>query len=164
MNIIRKRDKKLDEVLNAYIEKNPSIHKGLSTLRIDEIYTQLADHWAKSSLIMRDVVEQSGGFYFHFLQPNQYVQGSKPMTQAEKSVALAKDITYKKHVSKGYPALLAASQVLKDNSVWFEDLSEIFAKTETPLYVDTCCHLSEQGNRMLAEKISETITRRLGAR
>lgn len=41
MNIIRKRDKKLDEVLNAYIEKNPYIHKGLSTLRIDEIYTQL---------------------------------------------------------------------------------------------------------------------------
>lgn len=41
MNIIKKRDKKIDEVLGLFIEKNSSIHKGLSTLRIDEIYSQL---------------------------------------------------------------------------------------------------------------------------
>lgn len=41
MNIIKKRDKPISEVLNQYIEKNPGIHKGLSTLRIDEIYAQL---------------------------------------------------------------------------------------------------------------------------
>ncbi|HOY14273.1 MAG TPA: DciA family protein [Saprospiraceae bacterium] len=41
MNIIKKRDKKLDAALSGYLAKNPNIHRGISTVRIEEIYHQM---------------------------------------------------------------------------------------------------------------------------
>ncbi len=38
----------------------------------------LAEMWRKSSLQMERISHANGALYFHFLQPNQYLQGSKP--------------------------------------------------------------------------------------
>ena len=36
--------------------------------------------WAESSFQMHAVASAKGIRYFHFLQPNQYIEGTKPMS------------------------------------------------------------------------------------
>ena len=52
--------------------------------------------------------------YFHFLQPNQYVRGSKILTEDERKVAYSESHPYKKGVESGYPRLVEAGKRLKD--------------------------------------------------
>ncbi len=41
------------------------------------MYRDLASHWSRSSQQMAKLCEANQILYWHFLQPNQYVQGSK---------------------------------------------------------------------------------------
>lgn len=42
MNIIKKRDKPISEVLKMYVRSDDAINKGISTVRIEEIYHRIA--------------------------------------------------------------------------------------------------------------------------
>ena len=51
------------------------------------LYKFLAFLWKQSSLQMKHLCDAGGIRYAHFLQPNQYIEGSKPMTAAERKIA-----------------------------------------------------------------------------
>lgn len=53
-----------------------------------ELLDRLAEVWFQSSRQLDRLSRANGIQYFHFLQPNQYVAGSKPMAAEEKAVAL----------------------------------------------------------------------------
>ncbi|MEX1310607.1 MAG: hypothetical protein AB1Z65_09330, partial [Candidatus Sulfomarinibacteraceae bacterium] len=71
------------------------------------ILQDLAEVWARSSLLMNDVCAGEGIPYYHFLQPNQYVPGSKRLSGTEQREAFRENHYYRKPVVEGYGLLKA---------------------------------------------------------
>jgi hypothetical protein len=132
---------------------------------------EAASHWAQASLQMRDLAEANGARYFHFLQPNQYVAGSKVFTEEEKRFA---DVdayagqhfpyhpsvrNYKPAARMGYPLLIEQGAALRQRGVNFVDLTGIFADVRETIYRDACCHYNQTGNEMIAERMAQEIAR-----
>jgi hypothetical protein len=122
-----------------------------------ELYVDIARHWVRSSVLLNNILADQGGLYMHFLQPNQYVAGSKPMGARERRIAISRDSPYRRPVEVGYPYMRAAGQSLKQAGIWFEDLTMAFADTPRELYSDNCCHVNEDGYHILANAIAASL-------
>lgn len=115
------------------------------------------DVWRRSSQLMHAACQANGIVYYHFLQPNQYQPGSKPLSEQERRGAIDANHTGKPLVEQGFPKLIAAGETLKAQSVRFHDLTQVFAHVTDSLYRDTCCHVNGEGNRLLAEAIAQVV-------
>jgi hypothetical protein len=122
-----------------------------------ERYEFLAQIWADSSILMDRMCDAYGMRYFHFLQPNQYVAGSKPMLEAEREIAITSDHPYSKGVEHGYPLLIRKGETLGRQGVAYHDLTRIFAGHTEMLYMDDCCHYNQAGYEIMAESIARWI-------
>ncbi|MDF1799232.1 MAG: hypothetical protein P1V81_08665 [Planctomycetota bacterium] len=121
--------------------------------RLDE----LVGIWQRASLQMHRLCEASGIEYYHFLQPNQYVAGSKTLSEAELKLAFRPGQGYGRLVPEGYPRLQAAADGLVLEGVRYHDLTEVFRDVEETVYKDNCCHVNALGNQLLAAAIREAI-------
>ncbi len=121
------------------------------------LYRDLANVWQRSSIQMHNLCAANDVEYFHFLQPNQYLVGSKIMTQEERSVAISENQPYRRGVGPGYPRLIEAGEELRRRGISFHDLTMLFANNDETLYIDTCCHLNERGYGMIAEAIGKVL-------
>ena len=126
-------------------------------LGVPALVSELADFWMESSFAMRALAEQNGARFFHFLQPNQHVPGSKPMTPEEVAVAIDGGESFAPFVEAGYPALRARGQRLVERGVQFHDLTLVFADTHEPVYVDNIGHVGGLGNEMIADAIAAAL-------
>jgi hypothetical protein len=126
-----------------------------------DLYMHIARNWGKSSLMLHNLMRAQGGLYFHFIQPNQYVVGSKPLGEHERTVAIHPVSPYRKGIEIGYPYLQAMGDSLRSAGVWFEDLTPVFAGIDQELYNDNCCHVNNEGNLILARKIASVMTARM---
>jgi hypothetical protein len=117
--------------------------------------------WARASRQLHAACKANGMLYCHFLQPNQYVPGQKPIGPDEAKVAIAADDARGKAIAEWYPRLRAEGAVLAAAGVPFTDLTGIFQDHPEPLYVDTCCHLGRDGNRLLAEHVAAGVRAQL---
>jgi hypothetical protein len=117
----------------------------------------LVKTWADSSVVMDRICKGYGMHYFHFLQPNQYVPGTKPILDAERKIAIYEGQTYRRGVEHGYPMLINAGETLRKKGVAFHDLTRIFAGHPEPLYIDNCCHYNQAGYEIMAEAIARAI-------
>jgi hypothetical protein len=124
-----------------------------------EMISAVVPIWEQSSIQLSRLCKANGIRYFHFLQPNQYIVGSKPMGKEEARVAIKKDTTqsYGPAAALGYPFLQEAGPRLRRAGVSFTDLTRIFANHPEPLYVDDCCHVDKHGNELLAEAIGQVV-------
>lgn len=122
-----------------------------------ELYRNIAAVWQRSSLQMYRLCAGSGIEYYHFLQPNQYVQDSKRLTPEELRTAWRDNNLFRPGVVAGYPALVEAGAELRRQGVPFHDLTMLFRDVPGTVYVDDCCHFNADGNRTLAEAIAEAI-------
>ena len=95
--------------------------------------------------------------YYHFLQPNQYVPDSKPLSAEEVADAWRANHPYRTPALEGYPRLVRYGRRLRRNGIAFHDLTGIFRERPETLYRDTCCHLNQAGNTLLAEAIRRVI-------
>ena len=129
-----------------------------------EMYPALARTWAESSFQMNAVAVAKGIRYFHFLQPNQYLQGTKPMGDDERRIAIKEDHSYARSVRSGYPELRARGRELTQRGVNFVDLTNVYANIREPLYADNCCHVNAAGRRIVIEAIARTIIGSLDGR
>lgn len=120
-------------------------------------YRELVAMWSRSAELMAGICRARGIPYFHFLQPNQYVPGSKPMGEAERKVAFDPNHPYRPPVERGYPLLIEAGKGLAASGVRFHDLTRIFATMEEPLYFDGCCHVNTRGSQILGREIAARI-------
>jgi hypothetical protein len=127
-----------------------------------QLFQDLAAEWQRSSLEMAHLCTGAGIRYYHFLQPNQYDEGSKPLSAAERQTAYRADHPYRKGVEKGYPLLAKAGLALVAGGVRFFDARKVFAGIKEPLYVDQCCHFNQKGSQILgawmAAKIVEDLS------
>jgi hypothetical protein len=123
----------------------------------DELYRELAAVWAESALQMRALAESDGALFFHFLQPNQHLPGSKPIGEEEAAVALRGGESFDAFVRLGYTRLRERGTELRARGVHFHDLTQVFAEVREPLYVDNIGHLGPRGNQLLADAMAAAI-------
>ncbi len=121
-------------------------------------YAEQADLWMRCSQQVKALTEAQGAAYFHFLQPNQYVPGSKPMGPKEAAVALAQGpFCYRDAVERGYPLLLDRGERLRASGVAFHDLTALFRTEPRARYSDNCCHFTAPGYQRIAEAMADAV-------
>jgi hypothetical protein len=113
--------------------------------------------WKRSSLELAKVCDGLGIEYYDFLQPNQYLPGSKPMNELERSLTVESAYPARAAIEAGYPMLIEAGRELSASGVRFHDLTQIFAHETQPTYRDNCCHLTPTGNELLAVALARAI-------
>ena len=118
----------------------------------EELYQDLAGTWKRCSEQLDRLCRANGIAYYHFLQPNQYVAASKPMSSAERRIAYLDENPYRTGVEKGYPLLIRAGRLAREG-VRFRDLTMAFAAWQDPLYADTCCHVNATGSEILRARL-----------
>lgn len=143
---------------------------GESAENIRGHFMEAGRSWARASWQMHQLAEARGFEYFHFLQPNQYVPGSKPLSARERRIAHVDAFegralpyhpsvaAYKSAVEAGYPVLQHAGKQLRERGVDFVDLTGIFETSTETLYDDACCHLNRKGYVRVARRIAQHIT------
>ena len=94
---------------------------------------------------------------FHFIQPNQYRDGSKRFSEHEQATVLTRMEFLGPRVNTFYPRLTRLTEALNARGVASHDLSMIFAGVDETLYQDDCCHLNERGMELLAQAVLERI-------
>ncbi len=123
----------------------------------EELLRDLSELWGRSSLQMHQVCAAQGIRYFHFLQPNQYFPGSKTLSLAEKREAFDPEHAWAEIVPRAYPHLARVGSRLEARGVNFHDLSMVFARDESTLYVDPCCHFNQRGMHLVASAIARAV-------
>ena len=117
-----------------------------------------ADLWMRSSMQVNALARAHGAAYFHFLQPTQYVPGSKPIGPKEAAVALAEGpFCYRDAVEEGYPLLIDRGARLNAAGVNFHDLTSVFRSEPRAMYSDACCHFTTPGYLRIAEAMADAV-------
>ena len=117
--------------------------------------------WARGSRAMHELAAGHGARYYHFLQPNQYVPGSKELSAEERRTAYTEGHPYGNFVVRGWDHLRREGEELRRQGVGFHDLTDLFADVEETVYVDDCCHYNARGNLLVGGAIAEVIARDL---
>jgi hypothetical protein len=122
-----------------------------------EMFNHLRDLWKNGSTQIEHLCHGAGTKYVHILQPNQYVSGSKPMGERERSETVQVRQLNGQAIARGYPLLIRAGGELREQGIDFHDLTMLFANVEERLYADQFCHYNAQGNEILARAVAERI-------
>jgi hypothetical protein len=115
------------------------------------------DLWSRTSRMMRDVAWGMNAQYFHVLQPNQYLDGSKTLTPDERASAWAPERPWSRAAAFAYPHLRTAGAQLVRTNIDFFDMTQIFFNQSSTIYGDPCCHFNEQGYNILAATIGRSV-------
>ena len=121
--------------------------------REKELLPAAARIWYRGSVALARLAELAAADYYHFLQPNQHLPGSKPLSAAELALAYKPQEVYGYFAAKGYPLLQQFNPDLQRQGINYFDLTGIFVDHPETLYRDTCCHLNDRGNELLAAAI-----------
>lgn len=120
-------------------------------------WSLIADIWARSSLSMNALALHIDALYLNILQPNQYIKGSKILSNEELEHAYFPEDQWSRYAVTGYPYLQDRSNLLKAKKVAFYDLTDIFSKTSNTIYIDRCCHFNQKGYQILIKTILRHI-------
>ena len=156
------RAKQLDREIQSLLadESNPALGPFDPAAEPREVLLASTRAWRTASLQMAALCRDAGIRYLHFLQPNQYVAGSKVFSQEESRVAFG-EAGYRSVVEEGYPLLLREGETLRDEGVEFFDLTRLFREHPETLYRDACCHVNARGNEILGREIGRRIRQAL---
>lgn len=120
-----------------------------------DVFAATADQWRETSIAMAGLARQNGTLYLHVLQPNQWWRAAGDYQP------IAADHVYGwviELVNRGYPALVAQAAALRAAGVELLDASLLFKERgDRAMYVDDCCHYTDQGNDLLAGAIADQI-------
>ena len=111
--------------------------------------------WVVSSRSSHAISAANGIKYLEVIQPSQYLEGSKKFSRDEER--LIRSDQSMKVVGKGYSIVKAEDFGLSPESVL--DARFVFANTIQPVYSDNCCHLNQEGEKILARAIALKIIR-----
>jgi hypothetical protein len=123
------------------------------------LFAELVSIWKESSRQMNAISADAGIRYFHFLQPNQWVPGAKPLSGIERNQLRVKGpFTPREVVPVAYPLLGRAGAQLRLAGVPFYSLVRLFGEDDRTVYRDTCCHFNRLGITTIAEEIARVIS------
>ena len=131
------------------------------------LYAETARLWYRGSLLLAQLAQMTGADYYHFLQPNQYVPDSKPLSRQEREAAYAPHSVLALSAARGYPQLRQFNRDLTGQGIRYFDLTGIFTDRRETLYKNPCCHLNDRGNELLAaamvQRMAPALRRRYEA-
>ena len=111
--------------------------------------------WKQSSLQMHRLAAANGIQYLHVLQPNQYFEGTKPLSPRERRDFFRPRSPSAQATRAAYPLLLRAGDDLRRSGVDWVDASRIFQDDSATRYSDWCCHLTPAAVAMLVKLIAD---------
>ncbi|MCB9169248.1 MAG: hypothetical protein H6594_02730 [Flavobacteriales bacterium] len=124
-----------------------------------------ADEWARCQRLIAEQARSMGAVDAHFLQPDQYVPGSKPFSEEERAIAIAPEPNcYREAVEKGYPLLSKEAAELAAEGMTMNDLTLLFQKEHRMVYGDACCHFVQLGWDLLADAMADAVAVRISQR
>jgi hypothetical protein len=123
-----------------------------------QVYHDAAAVWGRCSELLDQVAKANGMEYCHFLQPNQYVKGSKILSKEETQIAYLEDFGSSKSAMIGYPMLIEQGKRLMEKNIDFVDATMAFAQERQTVYIDVCCHYNDRGKELLTKLIMEHMT------
>jgi len=129
----------------------------LENVTAENGYVVAANVWRQSSRMLHAVCQTYGIPYIHVLQPNQYVEGSKRLTDKEKTVMINPKNPWGIHVKEGYKYLVALGDRLKQDGIAFHDFTMIFKDYTEDLYIDDCCHFGQAGVEIMAKQVAHIL-------
>jgi hypothetical protein len=124
---------------------------------IHKLYDDTAAVWERGSVLLDQLARENGMKYYHFLQPNQYVKGSKALTPEERRLAYSEEVIISQSAIIGYPILIKQGRKLLERNIKFFDATMVFAKEKETVYIDICCHYNQRGKEVLAAYMMDKI-------
>ena len=115
----------------------------------EDLSREAARVWYRGSRLLAELAAATGAEYYHFLQPNQYIPGAKPLSTRELSDRYIPE-AFGKNYRRAYPWMVQWGEKLQGPTVNYFDLTGIFQDHTETLYGDQCCHLNRRGNELLA--------------
>jgi hypothetical protein len=122
-----------------------------------EFFAAMTASWGRASREMARLCAAQGIVYAHFLQPNQYVPGSKELSDEEREVAIDPNFAGSERVPVAYPLLIGEGERLRRDGVRFTDLTQIYSGESGTIYNDFCCHVNERGAVLMARAIAAAL-------
>ena len=114
------------------------------------VHQEAARVWYRSSAVLGRVAATAGADYYHFLQPNQYLPDTKPLSTEELAFYATPNLVLNTSYARAYPLLAEFGVELQQRGINYFDLTRIFRDHPETLYRDDCCHLNDRGNELLA--------------
>ncbi len=124
---------------------------------MQQLYDDAGAVWERGSVLLDHLARENSMEYYHFLQPNQYVKGSKVLTKEERRLAYSEKAEIGQSAIIGYPILIKQGRKLLERNIKFFDATMVFAKEKETVYLDVCCHYNERGKEVLAAYIMDKI-------
>lgn len=152
-----------DELTDLAIEVSRSqrtsfIHHGPPNSDTENaIKEEAIEIWQRCSRALNQLCTANGTLYLHVLQPNQYVPGSKPLTEYEKDKCITPGGPVEITVKTLFPQLIEKGLKMRASGLAFSDQTQVFSTVTESLYVDPWCHFNEEGNLLLCEAIVPEI-------
>lgn len=139
--------------------------KSFSSLGPDADYGDLdefsANLWSRSSIQLAKISDANRAKYFHFLQPNIHVRGSKNLSEKERTIMSNLPVFIPPEttnlISKAYALLGARGGEISKSGGHFSNLSMLFKHEKGSVYIDAGGHLTPLGNSIMADYIAYTI-------
>jgi hypothetical protein len=125
----------------------------------EQLYHEAAAVWARSSLLLDQLARSNGMEYYHFLQPNQYVKGSKVLTAAERRTAYLENTPPSQAALIGYPIIIRLGKKLLAKRINYFDATMVFAGVKKTVYIDVCCHYNQRGKDILIAYILNKVAK-----
>ncbi len=128
----------------------------------EEVRRLYAAYYERYTRYQHQILTANGVRAYFFLQPNQYVPDSKPFSEEERRTAL--NMADSAETARRYALLREKVRELAAQTIRAFDLTGVFSRVEDTVYIDSCCHVNERGNDLLADAIVDIIAREENAR
>lgn len=122
-----------------------------------DLWIHISDTWMNTSLLMSQILAARNIPYLQVLQPNQYHITQRTFGADERKVAFQEDSPYREAIEKGYPFLLERIPRLRAAGVEILDAVKIFDQSPDSMYIDSCCHYTDEGHLILSTVLADRI-------
>jgi hypothetical protein len=143
--------------VNAFIAERERVPVHMTSgqpLSMKEMVKKSVEIWARYTRSQAKLAKAEGIRSYFFLQPNQYVPGSKLLSETEKQAAY---LGRRPPVEFGYAEFEMEISKLRRSGVHAHSLANLFRDVSETIYVDNCCHVNAKGNLLIAEAIGNAI-------
>lgn len=160
------RDALLSETVTTsdswlYLEPGERLPQGNGPER-DALIAEAVDIWARASREFHRLQTANGDAFLQVLQPNQYYDTGRVASEEERQIAFSDRSPFGPWVPPSYPRFEAMLDEMRAAGIHAWSASRLYDDVAEPVYRDSCCHLNDLGNRLLAERLAELAAEALG--
>lgn len=139
-----------DQFQKEYFAKFPGQPRPASP----EVIREQLTIWERAIRTQVEVANARQVPLFVFVQPNQYLESSKPFSALEIEQAISPG---KSTRANSLAALRERAQELSRAGLPVYDLTQVFNDTKETVYIDSCCHINSLGNQIVAQAMVDLI-------